>query len=57
MNHKLFDKTTEEINNMIKEILDKLTGHVSVLINEFINVAINQNFIVFLLSQWKSFEL
>lgn len=31
VNHKLFDKTTEEINNMIKEILDKLTGHVSVL--------------------------
>ncbi|XP_053385599.1 myosin-3-like isoform X3 [Mercenaria mercenaria] len=27
VNHKLFDKTTEEINNMIKEILDKLTGH------------------------------
>lgn len=27
VNTKLFDKTTEEINNMIKEILDKLTGH------------------------------
>lgn len=31
VNHKLFDKTTDEINKMIKEILDKLTGHVSVL--------------------------
>lgn len=29
VNTKLFDKTTEEINNMIKEILDKLAGHVS----------------------------
>ncbi|KAH3861350.1 hypothetical protein DPMN_024277 [Dreissena polymorpha] len=27
VNTKLFDKTTEEINNMIKEILDKLAGH------------------------------
>ena len=31
MNHKLFDQTTDEINKMIKEILDKLAGHVSQL--------------------------
>lgn len=27
VNHKLFDQTTDEINKMIKEILDKLAGH------------------------------
>ena len=31
VNHKLFDQTTDEINKMIKEILDKLAGHVSQL--------------------------
>ena len=29
VNHKLFDQTTNEINKLIKEILDKLAGHVS----------------------------
>ena len=32
VNHKLFDQTTDEINKMIKEILDKLADHVSLLL-------------------------
>lgn len=29
VNHSLFDTTTSDINRLIKEILDKLSGYVS----------------------------